>query len=65
MLALRCPSADVLAAGALKELRDILGPGNAEVDDLAADIMGITIADRRAARSDEQCLSQCDLYFIP
>ena len=37
MLTLKCAAADVLAAGVLKEVTDIFGPGNAEAADLAAE----------------------------
>jgi len=65
MLTLRCPSADVMMAGALKEIKDLFGPGNAEVEDLVADAIGVDLALFRIARTDKQCLKKCDLYYAP
>lgn len=65
MFTLRCPVDDVLAIGVLKEVKDVFGPGNAEVDDLKADLLGIELAVKGAARTNKQCLQQCDLYYKP
>jgi hypothetical protein len=65
MLTLRCPSADVMMAGVLKEVKDLFGPGNAEVEDLVADAIGVDLALFRIARTDKQCLKKCDLYYAP
>jgi len=65
MLTLRCPSADVMMAGALKEIKDLFGPGTADVEDLVADAVGVDLALFRVARTDKQCLKKCDLYYAP
>ncbi len=54
-----------MTAGVLKEVRDLFGPGNAEMADLEADALGIELADTGAAKTDKQCLQQCDLYYRP
>ncbi len=59
LLALRCPSADVLQIGILKELADVFGPGNAEWDDLEADYAGVKLVTSKKAKTDKECLSQC------
>ena len=63
MLALKCAPEDVLMIGILKELKDAVGPGNAEMADLKADILGIDLVLARRAKTDQQCLSECDLYY--
>lgn len=63
MLTLKCSADEVLLIGTLKEIKDFFGPGEASSEDLKADAFGINLAAKRAARSDTQCLSQCDLYY--
>ena len=63
MLALRCPASDVLEIGILKELADVFGPGNAELDDLEADYKGVEIVMRLKAKTDDQCKTQCDKIY--
>jgi len=52
-------------AGTLKEIQDLFGPGDADIEDLAADALGIDLAFLRIARTDKQCLQKCDLYYSP
>jgi hypothetical protein len=63
MLALKCSGQEVMMVGLLKEIQDLFGPGEADADDLKADAFGISLAAETAARTDVQCLSQCDLYY--
>jgi hypothetical protein len=63
MLALKCNDNEVMMIGLLKEFKDLFGPGDAEYEDIEADALGINLAATRAARTDEQCLRQCDLYY--
>lgn len=63
MLTLKCPAEEVLTVGFLKELKDLFGPGEADIKDIEADALGVGLAATWAARSDSQCLSQCDLYY--
>lgn len=65
MLTLKCSADEVLLVGTLKEIKDFFGPGEASAEDLKADALGISLAVKGAARSDSQCLSQCDLYYKP
>jgi hypothetical protein len=65
MLALKCNDAEVLMVGMLKEFKDVLGPGDADGADIEANSTGISLAAKRAARNDQQCLDQCDLYYRP
>lgn len=51
--------------GMLKEFKDVLGPGDADGADIEANSTGISLASKRAARTDQQCLDQCDLYYRP
>ncbi len=53
MLTLRCPASDVLEIGILKELADVFGPGNAEMDDLEADFKGVELVLQKKATSDD------------
>jgi hypothetical protein len=65
MLALKCNDAEVMMVGILKEFKDVFGPGDADAADIEADLTGVALASKRAARTDGQCLSQCDLYYRP
>ncbi len=58
LLTIRCPAADVLELGIIKELADVVGPGNAEMADLEADYHGVKLGSIFKA-SDHSCLSQC------
>lgn len=63
MLALKCNDNEVMMIGLLKEIKDFFGPGEADSEDLKADAFGIGLASKGAAKTDLQCLSQCDLYY--
>ncbi len=63
MLALKCSDNEVLMIGLLKEIKDFFGPGEASEEDLKADAFGVSLVSKNAAKSDSQCLSQCDLYY--
>ncbi len=63
MLTLRCNSGEVLLAGLFKELKDLLGYGNAEVKDLEADFFGVDLVRSKRATTDQECLEQCDLQY--
>jgi hypothetical protein len=65
MLALTCNDGEVLLAGVLKEFKDLFGPGNAERKDLVADGRGIHLVRTDRARTDSECLEQCDLIYPP
>jgi len=59
MLTLRCPAVDVLEIGILKELADVVGPGNAEMADLRADYAGVDLAVSKKAKTDQTCMDKC------
>jgi hypothetical protein len=63
MLALKCNNQEVMMVGVLKEIQDVFGPGEADAEDLKADAFGISLVSSRAAKTDLQCLTQCDLYY--
>lgn len=63
MLSLRCNSNEVMLVGILKEFKDVFGPGNAERADLIADKYGVDLVRHQRARSDSECLEQCDLRY--
>lgn|GEM_PF-1505070 len=63
LLALRCPAVDVLELGILKELADMMGPGNSEMDDLKADYYGVALVTSLKAKSDKACISQCHTLY--
>lgn len=63
MLALKCNDNEVMMIGVLKEFKDLLGPGDADAEDIEADALGISLAAKGAARNNQQCLKQCDLYY--
>lgn len=63
MLTLKCPALEVLSVGILKEIADLFGAGTPDMEDIKADSVGVHLADSQAARTDLQCLQQCDLYY--
>lgn len=63
MLSLRCRNAEVLLAGAAKEIKDLFGPGNAERADMVANKYGVDLVRFGRARSNQECLDQCDLRY--
>ncbi len=65
LLTLRCPASEVFNLGVLKELADMVGPGNAEWDDLKADAEGIKLVTSKKAKTDQQCIDQCKLIQTP
>ena len=64
-LTLRCPARQVRAVGVLKEFRDLLGYGNAEIADIKADFYGVKLAKKKIALHDEDCSRICDERFRP
>jgi hypothetical protein len=63
MLALKCNDNEVMLVGMLKEFKDVFGPGDADAEDMEANALGISLAAKGAARNNQQCLKQCDLYY--
>ena len=65
MLTLKCYAGEVFTIGVLKEIQDLFGPGEADGKDIKADVLGIELAQKKAATTDQSCLKQCDLYYPP
>jgi hypothetical protein len=63
MLTVKCPAVEVMSVGVLKEIQDMFGEGTPDINDIKADAFGINLVLSQAARTDSQCLSQCDLYY--
>jgi len=62
-LTLRCGAYETLNIGILKELWDLISPGNAELEDLKADIAGINLVLKRKANNDYECINKCDELY--
>lgn len=58
-----CGPQEAMDLGILKEIADLFGPGNAELEDLTADMVGITIGMRRSVRTRPQCYDACAAYY--
>lgn len=58
--ALRCGPVDSAAIGIVKELVDMVTPGNAEWDDLRADLVGVRFFLSKMTINDEECVQRCD-----
>lgn len=58
-LAIRCTSFESWSFGRFKELMDVLGPGNAEWGDLAANDDGLQLAKTKRAINIRECLREC------
>jgi hypothetical protein len=63
MLSLLCSDAEVLLAGAAKEFLDLLGAGQAERADMAANKYGVDLVRFDRALLVPECLNQCDLRY--
>lgn len=63
LLTLRCPAVDVLQIGVLKELLDVVGPGQAEMEDLEADYEGVALVTRKKVKTDKACISACHKLY--
>ena len=63
LLTLRCPAVDVLEIGILKELADVVGPGNAELDDLKANFDGVDLVVKKKVKTDKACLAGCHKLY--
>jgi hypothetical protein len=59
MLANRCGAVDALEIGIYKELWDLVSPGNAEIKDIKADLIGINLSSKKSAINDYECNTQC------
>lgn len=59
-LTFKCRPGQVRLVGYFKELKDLLGPGNAEIADIKANSYGIKIAKKKYAVSNEDCARLCD-----
>ncbi len=62
MLARRCGGLDSLNIGILKEVWDLFTPGNAEMDDIKADLIGIRFYTTKMATTDRECNNRCNEY---
>ena len=65
MLAVRCSRPESAIGGFLKEIKDVFGPGNAEMSDLRANRVGLGIVTGGRASNDNECLEQCSNYYRP
>lgn len=65
LMALRCSTGNAYTIGILKEIKDIFGPGKAEMADLKADRLGIELVKYHRVRNKTECLVQCDSYYSP
>ncbi len=62
-LTFQCYGTHVLALGLGKEIWDVFTPGDADVRDLKADILGIDLNESGRARNNEECFTQCESYY--
>lgn len=62
-LALRCSAIDTMNLGILKEVWDLVSPGNAEWKDIEADAKGIRFAITKQAVTDNECNNKCNNIY--
>lgn len=62
-LALRCSAVDTMNLGILKEVWDLVSPGNAEWKDIEADAKGIRFAITKQAVTDKECNNKCNNIY--
>jgi hypothetical protein len=62
-VALRCGGYETLSVGILKELWDLITPGDADMEDIEADMRGISLAINGVAINNKECILRCnDIY---
>jgi hypothetical protein len=59
-VALRCGGYESLSIGILKELWDLITPGDADIEDIKADMRGISLAINGVALNNKECVLRCD-----
>lgn len=59
LLTLRCGPIDSYSMGLLKEIFDLMGMGNPEIEDIKANMSGIYMAVTKRAVNDQECMDQC------
>ena len=62
-IALRCGGYESMSIGILKELWDLISPGDADIEDLKADAKGIKLVLQRNANNDYECINKCDEIY--
>lgn len=62
MLARRCGIVDSYYIGVLKEIWDLFTPGDADLKDIEADIVGIRMYNANKGITDNQCNAKCINY---
>jgi hypothetical protein len=63
LVTLQCSRFSARSLGLAKEFADLLGMGQAEIADLAANELGIDLALKGRATSATECRSACSLYY--
>ena len=63
ILTLKCYPEDVLAIGIVKEILDLLTPGDSDINDIRANLKGIRLVTSGTARDPEDCYSRCLSYY--
>jgi hypothetical protein len=58
-LAIKCGSYSSMSVGVFKEIWDLFGPGNADINDIAADYYGIDLFKKRKAFDRKSCQLHC------
>ncbi len=58
-LGMKCGINQTMLLGFAKELLDLLGPGNAELKDIEANMYGLTLVIAQDARDEKDCESMC------
>ncbi|EQC48122.1 hypothetical protein [Bacteriovorax sp. DB6_IX] len=64
IVGIECGVASSALIGVAKEIYDVFGPGNAELEDLLANVLGLRIS-RRASVTDLSSCSQACQHFYP
>jgi hypothetical protein len=62
MLAKRCGALDSYQIGILKEIWDLFTPGDADIKDIEADLIGIRLYTSNRKITDNQCNKKCINY---
>lgn len=63
MIGLHCTQIQTLNIGVMKEIWDIFTPGDSDLADLRADIIGIKLSGQKDVEDHADCIWECDKHF--
>ncbi len=63
IVGIECGLTSTAILGMAKEIYDVFGPGNAEIEDLLANFLGLRISRRASVQNLDSCSNACQYYY--